>query len=85
MGSSRNQIRFSPVGLSFKIDAALVRNKIFLFSVGQDHFVTVIESQDIYDSFLTLFEMAWLSGRPAADVLAEINGKGGIVPRGTME
>ena len=85
VGSSRNQIRFSPVGLSFKIDAALVRNKIFLFSVGQDHFVTVIESQNIYDSFLTLFEMAWLAGRPAADVLAEMNDKDGIVPRGTME
>lgn len=82
VGSKNNQIRFSPPNMPFKIDSALARGKIFLFSVVENLFVTMIESQDIYDSFLVLFEMAWMAGTPAEQVLAGIDKN---VPRGTLK
>lgn len=51
-----------PVG-TFTNDNIIYGNKIAIFSVEKDLFVTLIESKDIVQSYRGIFELGWHSGK----------------------
>jgi len=54
----RNEGRF------FQTDNMIYGNNLVIFSVKEQIFVTTIESATICETYRTLFEMAWRSGKP---------------------
>ena len=54
----RNEGRF------FETDNMLYGNTLIIFSVKEQIFATIIESANIAETYKTLFNMAWNSGRP---------------------
>ena len=64
ISSPKNQVRVLPNDLNFYIDCSLFQNKVAIFSLDKDLFVVVIESEQIYKSFKSIFELAWRAARP---------------------
>lgn len=62
-GLPNYQVRLVDEKHRFFTDNIIYRNKIAIFSFAK-RFVVVIESQDIVDSFRSLFELAWQSAKP---------------------
>lgn len=59
-----HKIRFLPDDLRFhENDNMIYGNKLTIFSIGKNTFVTVIESKNIADSYRSLFESAWKNAR----------------------
>lgn len=60
-----HQIRIVPDG-TFANDNLIYGNKLAIFSVEKDLFVTLIESESIVKSYRNFFELAWQSAKPIA-------------------
>lgn len=61
--SEKNLVRVLPRDLQFSIDCGLFENKVALVSLDKDFFAVVIESERIYQSIKSLFELAWQAAR----------------------
>jgi len=54
------KVRILPKDLLFiNTDNCIYENKVAIFSIKRDYFVIVIESEDIANSYRSLFELAW--------------------------
>jgi hypothetical protein len=51
-------------GKFFQTDNMLYGNNLVIFSVKEQMFATTIESAGIAETYRTLFNMAWKSGKP---------------------
>lgn len=58
------EIRIAPIEMPISIDMAIYQNKVAIFSVKRDLFATVIESDDIAESFRTFHQLAWNAATP---------------------
>lgn len=59
-GHPKHHVRILPKELLFiDCDNAIFDNKLAIFSIKQDYFVVVIESQNIATCYRAMFEMAW--------------------------
>jgi len=55
----QHQIKKIAKDLDIFTDNAIFENKLIIFSIKKDFFAVVIESDDIANSYRTMFEMAW--------------------------
>lgn len=54
---------------TFKTDNILIPGKVGITSLNKKLFAILIESQDVFDSYRTLFELAWASAVPVEKFL----------------
>lgn len=62
--TDKNLVRILPKDLNFYMDCALFENKVSLISLKKDFFAVIIESEPIYKSLKSLFELAWSAAKP---------------------
>lgn len=61
---SRIQVRTLKDGLFFmNTDNIIYDNKLAILSIKKNYFVTIIENQDIVNTYRTLFELAWKAAK----------------------
>lgn len=58
------EIRIAPPEMPISIDMAIYQNKVAIFSIKRHLFATVLESDDIAESFRTFHQLAWASATP---------------------
>lgn len=59
--NSAHRVRILKKGLTIETDNAIFENKIAIFSIKKEFFVVVIESNDIANTYRTMYELAWQS------------------------
>ncbi len=63
MDNPNYQIRMLPTGQFGKTDNIIWQNKIAIFSLDKELFVTIIESEEIVKTYRTLFDAAWQTAK----------------------
>lgn len=54
-----HEVHFLPKDLNFFIDFAIYENSVVIFSLRENIFALIIESEDIANSLRSLYELAW--------------------------
>lgn len=68
VSSDTYRVRLLPPGAKFYIGGAIYGNKIAILAVTKDLFGVIIESQEVADSFRTIYDLAWAGARPIEEM-----------------
>jgi sugar-specific transcriptional regulator TrmB len=68
--SIKQKIRTIPEVAKIKMDFAVYGNKIAITSFEEKPYVVMLQSKDLVDSIMPIFEIAWLSGQEIKQALA---------------